>query len=348
MYSGGVLIYYLCQMEPLVSILMAVKDTEPYLPDCLDSIIAQTYPHWELIAVNDHSSDRSPEILLQYATQDARIHVYDSERPSLIPALQLAYRHCSGSLINRMDSDDRMPYDKLQVLVDAWQPHGRGTVIGGGTKHFVDEGEVGGGFRRYERWLNDIARRSVHYEEIYRECVIPSHSWLIHRDDLDRVGAFGPEVYPEDYDLCFRFYRHQLKVVGLDKVLHYWRDRSDRISRTWECYRDNRYFDLKLRYFYELDRDRSRPLVLWGGGRNGKDMAKRLLAYEDNFHWVCDNPRKIGKDVYGVRMESYDVISTLDRPQIMVVVTSPDGKQVIRQQLVNWHKRAVEDYWFFA
>ena len=348
MYSGGVLIYYLCQMEPLVSILMAVKDTEPYLPDCLDSIITQTYPHWELIAVNDHSSDRSPEILLQYATQDARIHVYDSERPSLIPALQLAYRHCSGSLINRMDSDDRMPYDKLQVLVDAWQPHGQGTVIGGGTEHFVDEGEVGGGFRRYERWLNDIARRSVHYEEIYRECVIPSHSWLIHRDDLDRVGAFGPEVYPEDYDLCFRFYRHQLKVVGLDKVLHYWRDRSDRISRTWECYRDNRYFDLKLRYFYELDRDRSRPLVLWGGGRNGKDMAKRLLAYEDNFHWVCDNPRKIGKDVYGVRMESYDVISTLDRPQIMVVVTSPDGKQVIRQQLVNWGKRAVEDYWFFA
>ena len=53
--------------SPLVSIIMAVKDTEPYLPDCLDSILSQTYHNWELIAVNDHSTDRSPEILNDYA-----------------------------------------------------------------------------------------------------------------------------------------------------------------------------------------------------------------------------------------------------------------------------------------
>ena len=58
-------------MDLLVSIVMAVKDTEPYLPACLDSVRAQTYPYWELVAVNDHSSDRSPEILRQYAAQDA-------------------------------------------------------------------------------------------------------------------------------------------------------------------------------------------------------------------------------------------------------------------------------------
>ncbi len=335
-------------MDPLVSIIMAVKDTEPYLPECLDSIRAQTYENWELIAVNDHSADRSPEILHAYAAKDARVRVYDSDRPSLIPTLQVAYHHSQGPLINRMDSDDRMPYDKLEVLVNAWQQHGPGTVIAGGTEHFVDEGEVGNGFRRYERWLNDVARRSAHYEEIYQECVIPSHSWLIHRDDLDAVGAFDPEVYPEDYDLCFRFYRKKLRVVGLDKVLHYWRDRSDRISRTWECYQDNRYFDLKLRYFYELDRDRNRPLVLWGAGRNGKDLAKRLLTYEDTFHWVCDNPRKIGKDVYGIRMEAYEIIPQLSNPQVIVVVASPNAKEAIKRQLSVWDKKLGEDHWFFA
>ena len=335
-------------MTPLVSVLMAVKDTAPYLPECLDSIIEQSYPHWELIAVNDHSSDHSPQILQRYAARDSRIRVMDSDRPSLIPALQVAYHHSQGSLINRMDSDDRMPADKLQVLVEAWQLQGRGGVIAGGTEHFVDEGEVGEGFRRYERWLNHVARHETHYEEIYQECVIPSHSWLIHRDDLDTVGAFDPEVYPEDYDLCFRFYRHKLRVVGLDKVLHYWRDRSDRISRTWECYRDNRYFDLKLRYFYELDRDPTRPLVLWGAGRNGKDMAKRLLTYESQFHWVCDNARKIGKDVYGIRMEHYDKVTSLDQPQLIIVVTSPDGKDSIRRWLDGHGKKPRKDFWFFA
>lgn len=334
--------------SPLVSIIMAVKDTEPYLPACLDSIIAQTYTNWELIAVNDHSSDNTPQILNAYAEKDNRIKVYHSSRQLLIPALQEAYKHARGTLLNRMDSDDKMPDYKIESLVKEWMKYGKGHVIAGGTKHFVDEGEVGDGFRRYEKWINEIARKGIHYQEIYKECVIPSHSWMLHRDDFDRVGAFDPEVYPEDYDLCFRFYREGLTVNGLDKVLHHWRDRSNRISRTWDCYKDNRYFELKLRYFYELDRDKSRPLVLWGAGKNGKDMAKLVLEKGDAFHWICDNHKKIGKHIYEVIMEDFEILPQLANPQIIIVVSSPTGKIQIKKQLDAWSKKPVEDYWFFA
>jgi glycosyltransferase involved in cell wall biosynthesis len=327
---------------------MAVKDTEPYLHACIDSIIAQTFTDWELVAVNDHSTDRTPAILAEYAAKDSRIRVFHSDKPKLIPTLQVGYAECRGTLLNRMDSDDKMPDYKLQLLVDEWEKYGKGTVIAGGTEHFVDEGEVGDGFRRYERWLNDVARTNSHYEQIYRECVIPSHCWILHMDDFNAVGAFDPIVYPEDYDLCFRFYRHGLKVVGVDAILHYWRDRRDRISRTWEEYKDNRYFDLKLRYFYEIDRDKTRPLVLWGAGRNGKDMAKLLQARGDTFNWVCDNPKKIGKDVYDVRMQHFDAISELENPQIMIVVASPDGKIDIQKALNGWGKKPTADFWFFA
>ena len=333
---------------PLVSIIMAVKDTEPYLPACLDSIMTQTYVNWELIAVNDHSTDRTPEILANYAKKDTRIRVFNSEGQRLIPALQEGYKHVKGTLINRMDSDDKMPDYKLDIMVAEWLKHGKGTVIAGGTQHFVDEGEVGGGFLRYEEWLNDVARRHAHYEEIYKECVIPSHSWLIHKQDLDAAGAFNSEIYPEDYDLTFRFYKTKLKVAGLDSVLHYWRDRSNRISRTWEEYKDNRYFNLKVTNFYAIDRDLNRPLVLWGAGRNGKDMAKLLLDQEDSFHWVCDNERKIGHNVYGIVLQHYDIVDTIKNPQIMIVVASPDGQNEIRNQLKVWDKKPVKDFWFFA
>jgi glycosyltransferase involved in cell wall biosynthesis len=327
---------------------MAVKDTEPYLPACLDSIMTQTYVNWELIAVNDHSTDRTPEILANYAKKDTRIRVFNSEGQRLIPALQEGYKHVKGTLINRMDSDDKMPDYKLDIMVAEWLKHGKGTVIAGGTQHFVDEGEVGGGFLRYEEWLNDVARRHAHYEEIYKECVIPSHSWLIHKQDLDAAGAFNSEIYPEDYDLTFRFYKTKLKVAGLDSVLHYWRDRSNRISRTWEEYKDNRYFNLKVTNFYAIDRDLNRPLVLWGAGRNGKDMAKLLLDQEDSFHWVCDNERKIGHNVYGIVLQHYDIVDTIKNPQIMIVVASPDGQNEIRNQLKVWDKKPVKDFWFFA
>ncbi len=335
------------EQTPYVSIVMAIKDTEPYLPDCLDSILNQTYQNWELIAVNDHSTDRTPEILAEYAQKDARIRVFHSDKPRLIPTLQEAQKHCRGTLINRMDSDDKMPDYKLQVLVEEWEKHGKGTVIAGGTEHFVDEGVVGGGFLRYEKWLNQVAKNSTHYEEIYKECVIPSHCWIIHKDDFEAVGRFDPIVYPEDYDLCFRFYKHGLKIIGIDYILHYWRDRSNRISRTWEEYKDNRYFDLKIRYFYQIDRQTNRPLVLWGCGRNGKDMAKLLLQHETHFNWVCDNPKKIGKDIYGQVLQHFDAIPSIQNPQILIVVASPDGQRDIAKMLRDWGKKPRGDYWFF-
>lgn len=333
--------------KPLVSIIMAAKDTAPYLRECIDSIVAQTYSNWELIAVNDHSSDATPDILEAYAKRDQRIKVVHSKRNLLIPALKEGYAEATGELINRMDSDDRMPQDKIEVLVLEWLKVGKGHIIAGGTEHFVDEGEVGGGFLRYEQWLNRIAREQLHWQEIYRECVIPSHCWIIHRDDFDAADGFNPEVYPEDYDLCFRFYRKQLRVIGIDKVLHHWRDRSERISRTWDEYQDNRYYTMKLRYFFELDRDHGRPLVLWGAGRNGKDLAKLMLAQDQAFHWVCDNPKKIGLDVYDIRMHGVNSILDLESPQIVVAVASPEGQDEILSWFDQADKRPGADYWFF-
>ncbi len=327
---------------------MAVKDTEPYLPACLDSILAQTYTNWEIIAVNDHSSDRTPEILQAYALMDPRIRVFNSVRHKLIPTLKEGYQHVRGTLINRMDSDDRMPHDKLEVLVREWSKYGKGHIIAGGTQHFVDEGEVGDGFIRYEEWLNEVARSNTHLEEIYHECVIPSHCWMIHKEDFDRVEGFEPEVYPEDYDLCFRFYRAGLKIIGIDKILHFWRDRSNRISRTWEEYKDNRYFELKLKYFYELDRDSNRPLIVWGAGRNGKDLVKLILEREQEIGWVCDNEKKIGKDVYDIRMKHYEEIKEQVDPQILIAISSPTERTNIKELLNDWQKEPIKDYWFFV
>lgn len=333
--------------NPLVSIIMAARNTAEYLPGCLDSIRSQTYPNWELIAVNDRSTDDTRLILDQYAALDKRIKVFDSPGERLIPALQEGMRRAAGELINRMDSDDKMPEDKLEVLVGYWKKYGKGYVIAGGTEHFVESGEVGEGFRRYEEWLNEVARTGTHHEQIYRECVIPSHSWIMHRDDFLRAGAFDPLVYPEDYDLCFRLYEHGLKIVGIDHILHYWRDRSDRISRTWEEYRDNRYFDLKIKNFFRLDRDPERPLVVWGAGRNGKDLVKKIRPRERSLFWACDNERKIGKEIYGITLSDQHDIPELRDPQILIAVSSDADREDIRYKLSAWGKKPVQDYWFF-
>jgi len=73
-----------------------------------------------------------------------------------------------------------------------------------------------------------------------------------------------------------------------------------------------------------------------------------LQSYDDTFHWVCDNERKTGKDIYGVIMEDFSVIPSVVNPQIIIVVASPDGKKEIEEQLASWEKKPVVDFWFFA
>jgi len=338
-----------------ISIILPTKDTAKYLVACLDSICNQTYPNWELIAVNDGSTDHSLEILEEYSKRDKRINALDNPKPGLLNALRFGYTHSTGEIIHRMDSDDIMPLNKLELMMtsrasvtNSRDLEGNKIVITGATQYFSDEGPIGDGFKRYDKWLMQLAKTQSYRSEVYKECVIPSNCWLVHRADFDRIGGFEHDTFPEDYDLCFRFIAAGLKVVGLPNVLHHWRDRGDRISRNWEVYKDNRFFELKVNYFYQMDRDVSRPLVLWGAGKNGKDLAKLILAKENKFEWVCDNEKKIGKDIYGIRMKHFSTINTLENPQIIIAVASPNGQVEIETELKQWGLEKGENYWFFS
>ena len=57
---------------------------------------------------------------------------------------------------------------------------------------------------------------------------------------------------------------------------------------------------------------------------------------------------RIGKDIYGIKMAHFKDIQSLENPQIIIVVASPDGKIEIQEQLKGWNKEPVKDYWFFA
>ncbi|MCB9190513.1 MAG: glycosyltransferase family 2 protein [Flavobacteriales bacterium] len=322
----------------LISILMPVKNAEPFLAECLDSILAQTERNWELLAVDDGSSDLSFEILNEYA-QGTRIRVFKNTGKGIIDALRLAFSESCGEFITRMDADDRMAPRKLEFLKRDLKSFGKGNLAIGQVKYF-SETEVGDGYRRYEQWLNGLTETGTNYADIYKECVIPSPCWMVYRSDLDDCGAFEPNIYPEDYDLCFRFYQQGLKVIPSQEVLHFWRDHPDRSSRTDQNYADNRFLELKLNWFLELDHNPDQELILWGAGAKGKFIAKLLQERSIQFRWVCNNEKKIGKHVYGIEMESVDAVDKHVDGQVIVAVANPEEQNEIRQLL------STDAFWF--
>ena len=333
--------------NPLVSILVPFRDTEAFIGACLQSILTQTYAHWELIIIDDHSTDTSYNLVKTYAAHDSRIKLFKNTGRGIIDALQLAFKKSSGTLITRMDSDDVMRKNKLEVMVKHLQTHGTRHVALGLVNYFSDDG-IKAGYKSYEVWLNTLTRNGSNYAEIYKECVIPSPCWMIHREDLVACDAFNPNTYPEDYDLAFRFYKHDYTCIPCDTFLHDWRDYSHRTSRTDEHYAENHFIPLKLNYFLELDYCPEHTLVVWGAGNKGKFIAKSLIEKNIDFEWICDNPKKIGKDIYGKLMKSFDCLETLKKPQSIITVANKVAQIEIRNYLNKLNMDAIDDYVFFC
>lgn len=330
-----------------VSIVIPFKNTAHFLPECLDSILAQTYVEWEVLAVDDHSEDTSAKIVSNYANKDNRVKLLFNKGIGIISALQTAYAHANGNFVTRMDSDDIMEPQRLAIMASALESHGIGHVSVGQVRYFSDRG-ISNGYERYEAWLNGLTARGRNYEEIYKECVIPSPCWMVYKEDMDLCGAFDPDRYPEDYDLTFRFYENGFKIIPCSEVLHQWRDYDTRTSRTHEHYAQNYFLDIKLHYFLRLDFDKTRPLVVWGAGFKGKTIAKKLLEQDIGFTWLCDNPEKIGKKIYGKKLVHFDELRMLKNPQSIITVANEKAQAEIRHFFKDIGQQEMTDYFFFC
>ena len=330
-----------------ISVLIPFKNTAVYLPECIDSVLNQTFSDWEAIFVDDHSTDNGAEIVQDYAKNDSRIKYLKNNGSGIITALRTAYEHCNGDLITRMDSDDIMITRKLEAMHNDLKKHGKGHIALGLVEYFSEKG-INDGYKKYELWLNGLIAKGTNFEELYKECVIPSPCWMVYRKDFERCGGFQSNIYPEDYDLAFRFFRLGLRCIPSKKTLHRWRDYAVRTSRTSPHYAENSFLDLKLNYFLELSFDASKTLIVWGAGKKGKKLASLLLYKEIEFEWICDNPKKIGKNIYGKILKPWTILSDATETQSIITVANVKAQEFIKNYFNQEHKKHMTDYFFFC
>ena len=308
--------------RPQISIVMPVYNAGSYLAECLQSIIDQDHERWQLVAVDDQSTDDSRAILKQFAASDHRITVLHGTRKGIIPSLQLAYSHTTGDYITRMDADDIMERHKLSSLLAVLENSDADVAVGK-VQYFSTGKELADGYTRYATWLNSLIDANNHFDHVYKECVVPSPCWLMSRSTLDEIGAFQSDRYPEDYDLVFRMYAADLVVRGVENVLHLWRDHDSRASRCDENYTDQAFLPLKLHYFTLLEPVSDYDVLLWGAGSAGKAVAKLLNQRGLKYRWVTDNEKKIGKHIYDVQIESDSVLTDIRNHLIITAIRTP-------------------------
>ncbi len=324
---------------------MPVKNAGKYLHECLSSIRRQTFSFWELVVVNDHSTDDTLPILREHAAADDRIHIFQNTGRGITPALSLALSHSQGEFITRMDGDDLMPENRLELMAKALEAQPGKTVVTGKVRYFGTE-NISEGYLSYQHWLNERIDKQDHWDWVYRECVIASPNWMCRKADLTEMGGLASLSYPEDYHLVLHWYAHGFKVHSLPKTTLLWREHAERTSRNSEHYDQSHFFKLKIKHFVRHSLGKA-TLVLWGVGNKGRLTAQILDEQAQDFTWMDMNPDKYPGGIAEHSIGKFTDIEEQNSFKLLIAVFPPEKERLLLEKYLsdNSLKMGV-DYWY--
>lgn len=199
--------------SPLVSVVIPVYNMERFLPETLDSVLASTYPDFEVVVVDDGSADRSLAIAEEYAARDSRIRVLHQPNGGVCRARNHAVGEARGEFILPVDADDRISPTVIADAVEA-------ALADPAVRAVVPRAEFFGD-RQGEWRLPDFSRSLI-----ARKNMMPI-SALYYREDWVRAGGYCERIAArEDWEFWISVLKDGGKVVRLPEVGLYYRIRS--------------------------------------------------------------------------------------------------------------------------
>src|SRR5262245_20525814 len=283
-------------MTPVVSVLLPVRDALTTLPECLDSLAAQTLADHEVVAVDDGSRDGSGAWLEARARADPRVRVVRAPFRGLVAALNEALAAARGAFVARMDADDRALPARLALQAERLRDDASVDVLGSRVR--LDGG--GRGMRAYVAWQNRLLDHDAIVRDLYVESPLVHPSVMMRTSALRSLGGYRAFDGPEDYDLWLRARAAGLRFGKRAETLLVWRDRPGRLTRADPRYGIERFLALKLRALLDGPLAARPSVVIWGAGPIGKRWSRELRAKGVAVSaFVEVDRRKVGQRIHG-------------------------------------------------
>lgn len=289
-------------LHPTISVLLPAYNAAATLPTALDSLLAQTRTDFEILAVDDGSTDATSAVLAQYAQAEARIRVLRLGHSGIVAALNTGLAACQGQYIARMDSDDICHPRRLEHQAAFLEAHPHIGLVACRVDFPRHHGNAG--YARYVQWSNQIQTA----EQIQQHCFIESPfahpSVLFRRDLVDTHGGYATGDFPEDYELWLRWLERGVRMHKLQTVCLTWNDPPHRLSRTDPRCRREAFYKIKAYYLarWSARHNPHHPtIVVWGAGRKTRQRAAWLTAQGLHITAYIDiDPAKIGHRIHGI------------------------------------------------
>lgn len=322
------------QSKPAVSILLPVRNEGNFLPAAINSIFRQTFTDWELIIVDDGSTDNTPCILADAAAHDNRITIVQPEKNGLANALNTGLQHCSAPLLARMDGDDICHPLRFEKQVSYLNHHPETGLVACSFRHFPRK-QIKQGMLTYESWQNSLEDHATIMNNLLVESPFVHPAVMLRRCILDQLGGYRDTGWPEDYDLWLRMALAGTRFSRLPETLFFWRDHPERATRTMDEYSRNAFRRCKCDYLLKSFLKSINNVIIAGAGREGR--AWQRLLHENNISvtgWIDIDPKKSGMKLHGAIIKSpdqYDCFTT----KILLAIGVHGAREIFTDYLVN-------------
>ena len=335
--------------RPRVSVLLPVYNEERFLEQAAESILRQTESNFELIVVDDGSTDGSRALLERLAASDRRIKPVHQPHKGIVAALNRGIQEASGRYVARMDADDLAHPKRLELQAQYLDLHPEIGMVGSRVEYLGDAGRNRGlALFLFVEWSNSLVEpRDI---ELYRFVETPFvHPSVMFRRELsERLGTYREGPFPEDYELWLRWLEGGAGMAKLEETLLSWRERAQRLTRTDSRYSVEAFYRIKAPYMYrwlEKHNPRHPAVIVWGSGRTSRqrlrfltDLGVRVEAYVDI------DPRKIGYTIEGARVMTPDELPSAGTCFVLQWVASRGARAEIEAALASRGFRIGRDY----
>lgn len=215
-----------------ISVVMAVYNAEKYLSEAVDSILAQTYSDFELILINDKSTDTSGDILADYVQKDPRIIILENEQNiGLTKSLNKGLAIAKGEYIARMDADDISVPERFEKQVDFLDAHPDYSFVSC-IAQYIDENGNPEQMRLFPETNEEIYAMMPKVDAVMHPGV------MFRRADIAKIGNYCEDFrVVQDYDLWFRGMAAGYKFYNIQEPLVLFRRNESYNTRKSKAYR---------------------------------------------------------------------------------------------------------------
>ncbi|NCN07794.1 glycosyltransferase family 2 protein [Candidatus Falkowbacteria bacterium] len=231
-------------LKPIVSVLIPVYNCEKYLKEAVNSVLNQTYQNFEIIIINDASTDKSQKIAEKFVNQDKRIKLINHKKNKFRSgALNSGLKISTGSYISFLDADDYYHHDKLKKQIIFLEKNKKIDMVYSNfnyinlKKEIIFREAIDFKINPKKILITASKNKDVKNFPSYKilchnnNCrIIPSCSPLIRKKVFKNIKFDEKLVTSQDYDLWFQIIGHNFKIAKLPIISYYYRHHPNQIS----------------------------------------------------------------------------------------------------------------------